>query len=204
MKKPVLFAVAVATLASAISSALPAGAVNYVYNGNTYDVTTLTGTFYGLQPTLTASDNKLWGNATLAQGLANLVGTSLGFGGPKRVDYPWGPLFAHAAPVIYTNSTLTMINVLGYTYNADWGHAGITTHAPIGADLDGQIFYNSNTYATASLVGENSGGSGGTDGGGGTPVPWDISGNSIILGSITGIGLGTGLKQLKKSTSKNS
>ena len=156
--------VAGATLAGAIGSALPAGAVNYVYNGNTYDVTTLTGTFYDLQSTLTASDNKLWGNATLAQGLANLVGTSLGFGGPKRVDYPWGPLFAHAAPVIYTNSTLTMINVLGYTYNAEGGYVGITTHAPIGVDLNGQIFYNSNTYATASLVGENSGGSGGTDG----------------------------------------
>jgi hypothetical protein len=29
------------------------------------------------------------------------------------------------------------------------------------------------------------------------PVPWDISGSGTILGSITGIGLGVGLKRLK-------
>ena len=34
------------------------------------------------------------------------------------------------------------------------------------------------------------------------PVPWDLSGSATILGSITGIGLGVGLKRLKTSTSK--
>ncbi len=52
MRKSVLLAVAGATLAGAIGSASPAGAINVVYDGNTYDVTTLTGSFDSLSGTL--------------------------------------------------------------------------------------------------------------------------------------------------------
>jgi hypothetical protein len=34
-------------------------------------------------------------------------------------------------------------------------------------------------------------------------VPWDISGSATIFGSITGIGLGVGLRRLKSKISKN-
>jgi len=36
-----------------------------------------------------------------------------------------------------------------------------------------------------------------------TPVPWDISGSVTIFGSITGIGLGVGLKRLKNRKNIN-
>ena len=42
MRKSVLLAIAGATLAGAIGSASPADAINYVYNGNTYEVNTYT------------------------------------------------------------------------------------------------------------------------------------------------------------------
>jgi hypothetical protein len=35
------------------------------------------------------------------------------------------------------------------------------------------------------------------------PVPWDISGSATIFGSITGIGLGIGLKRLKSKKNIN-
>ena len=64
--------VAGATLASAIGIASPAGAVNFTYNNATYDVTTHTGSFNDLQSTLTSSNNALWGNPSLAEGLAGV------------------------------------------------------------------------------------------------------------------------------------
>ena len=99
MRKSVLLAVAGATLASAIGSASPAGAINYVYNGNTYEVNTYTDTFTNLQSILTATDNAVWGNSTLALGLANVVGSSEGY--PNGNVLLFGPLFCPSNNIRY-------------------------------------------------------------------------------------------------------
>ena len=86
-----------ATLASAIGIASPAGAFNFVYDNVTYDVNTYTGSFNDLQSTLTAPNNALWGNQSLAQGLAEVVKGDLGY--PNTVDpsVAFGPYFAFAS-----------------------------------------------------------------------------------------------------------
>jgi hypothetical protein len=61
--------VVVVSLASAINPASPAGAFNFVYSNVTYDVMIHTGSFNDLQTTLTSSNNALWGNASLSEGL---------------------------------------------------------------------------------------------------------------------------------------
>jgi hypothetical protein len=96
MKKSV-FALAVTgvTFASALSSVSPAGAINYVYQGNTYDVKTYTGSFNDLQSTLTNSTNSLWGNQSLALGLAIAVGISEGTPNLIGGTIPVGPGFVY-------------------------------------------------------------------------------------------------------------
>ncbi len=89
-----------ATLAGAICSASPAGAINVVYDGNTYDVTTLTGSFDNLSGILKATDNVLWGNGNLSKGLAGVVQSSLGLpnnetAGCSYIGYHCGPNFAY-------------------------------------------------------------------------------------------------------------
>ena len=90
--------VAGATWASAIGFASPAGAFNFSYNNVTYDVNTHTGSFADLQTTLTASNNALWGNPNLAEGLAGVVKGDLGY--PNDSDFSTfprsrGPYFAY-------------------------------------------------------------------------------------------------------------
>ncbi len=88
--------VAGATLASAIGIASPAGAFNFVYDNVTYDVTTHTGSFTDLKSTLTSSNNALWGNPNLAEGLAGVVKGDLGYQpSPYDGQSVIGPYFAY-------------------------------------------------------------------------------------------------------------
>jgi hypothetical protein len=179
MKKSIFGLVVVgATLASAIGSALPAGAVNYVYNNVTYDVTTHAGSFNDLQATLTALDNALWGNASLSEGLAGVVMGSLGYpngfndaAGSTYIEYI-GPYFAYNS---YDDAPANYFVVDLYHYAF---YPNASSYSGTRSTLIGQSDATS-TYAKA------------------TAVPWDISGSATILGSITGIGLGVVLRQLK-------
>jgi hypothetical protein len=100
MRKSVFgLVVAGATLAGAIGSTSPASAINYVYDGNTYNVQTYTGSFNELYQTLTDATNLLWGNSILSRGLAEVVRGDLGspnqnlmYNTPSRTG-PSGPLF---------------------------------------------------------------------------------------------------------------
>jgi len=213
MKNVFGLVVAGATLAGVIGSASPAGAVIYNYNGTNYDVKTYSGTFESLQSTLTAAENLVWNNYELAKGLADTVGTSLGLVTYDELivstiskDSKWGPLFAYGY-------NCTTVSREGYS-ECDSGSASpygnLWAAAPqwqpllpdycgeLGACWMGHNYWGpyeklgepvnplyqpiqktSLVYATA------------------TAVPWDISGSATILGSITGIGLGVGLKRLK-------
>ena len=137
MRKSVLLAVAGATLASAIGSASTAGAINYVYNGNIYDVTTLTGTFDDLATQLTATHNALWGDYFLSIGLADVVGTSEGLpnGG-------YGPLFA------YNNTIQGIVQSVSVTTQLNGG-SGILENV---LTATGYSSSNSYIYATATAV----------------------------------------------------
>ena len=105
MRKSVFgLAVAGATLAGAIGYASPTGAVNYVYNNVTYDVTTYTGSYNTLQSTLTAGKNDLWGNAPLSKGLSDVVADSFGLPNNDLFGRHVGPYFAfnmEAVPTSY-------------------------------------------------------------------------------------------------------
>ena len=98
-KSKSVFALSVAgvTLASAIGFAGPAGAFNFTYNNATYDVNTYTGSFNDLQSTLTSSNNALWGNQSLAQGLAEVVKGDLGYPNTFGPSLEFGPYFAFAS-----------------------------------------------------------------------------------------------------------
>ena len=172
MMKKSIFGLVVAgtTLASAIASALPAGAVVYNYNGSNYNVTTYSGTFDSLQSTLTAADNLIWGNQSLASGFAYTVADSLGL---PIGNAGYGPFFAYKLNT--SESPLNAFNV-----NAAWLNSVV---------VDDNLARRTTefTYATATAV----------------PVPWDISGSATIFGSITGIGLSVGLKQLKSKKNIN-
>lgn len=179
MRNSVLgFAVAGATLASAIASALPAYAVVYNYNGSKYDVTTHTGTFQSLIGTLTASDNALWKNKTLAQGLAGVVGLAEGTPncGPYYCIPPAtfaGPYFAY--DFLFDENWYVYYRISSYMYTIRQPNNPMVIYD--------RFTYHEHvrTYATATA----------------TAVPWDIQGSAAILGSITGIGLGFTLRQLK-------
>jgi hypothetical protein len=185
------FVVAGATLVSAIVSASPAGAVNYLINNVTYDVQTQFGTFDDLQLTLTAASNVVWGNAKLAYDLASVSLNDLGF--PNGIG-DWsdstsrGPYFAfdHYQKIGYG----TPANPLWVSsvYFAQKVNFSICCSYPVqvGSDPEfGNSAYGSiGTYATA------------------TAVPWEISGSATIFGSITGIGLGIGLNRLKSKISE--
>ena len=137
MRKSVLLAVAGATFAGAIGSASPAGAINHVFNGNTYDVTTLTGTFDDLATQITATNNALWGNSTLAFGLADLVGGSEGY--PNGNVLFFGPFFAYQ---IEFDQTLNqnMVNSYAFLENIN------STQRP------SMRLFDVGTYATATAV----------------------------------------------------
>jgi len=173
-KSKSVFALSVAgvTLASAIASALPAGAFNFTYNNATYDVNTYTGSFNDLQSTLTSSNNALWGNDNLAVGLAEVVKGDLGYPNSFGIGASYlafGPNFA------YRESS--SLGILGAIFcNNCSGGAGAFTQG-VTRDL-------TQTYATA------------------TAVPWELSGSSTIIGTAIGIGLGMGLKRLKGKIGK--
>ena len=157
-----------ATLASAISFASPAGAINFTYNNATYDVTTYTGSFNDLQSTLTSSNNALWGkDFTFAVGLAEVIKGDLGY--PNSFNFgttylEFGPYFAYGKS--------SSFDIFGATFcNNCSGGAGAFTPV-VSGDL-------TQTYATA------------------TAVPWELSGSATIFGSITGIGLGLTLRRFK-------
>jgi hypothetical protein len=181
MKKSVFGLVfASATLAGAMGSASPAGAVIYDYNGSSYDVTTHVGSFNALQSTLQSTNNKLWGDALLSSDLANLVGLDLGLPnselGPPAQEWPghagqFGPYFAYSNENFGGDDLVWMIGVNEQGFSVS-GNFGV-----LATDV--------RTFATA------------------TAVPWDISGSATIIGSITGIGLGVGLKRLTSKKNIN-
>ena len=81
------------TAAVAITSANAAHAVSVVVNGNTYDVTTFTGSYEANTSTFTTTQMAWWGDATLAQQFATAVGTQLGLPNFGTI----GPLFGYSA-----------------------------------------------------------------------------------------------------------
>ncbi|MBS9390155.1 MAG: hypothetical protein HEQ33_15195 [Dolichospermum sp. WA123] len=187
INQKVCIAIAGATLAGMIASASPAGAVVFTYNGSKYDVTTHSfngnDAFSGTNA-LNSPLNALWGNKSLANGLASVVRCQLGgcyvnrtgINGNDRA----GAYFAYATQTEHvpgkTNSILSLASI----------QPNNSTQSPyIGEVQHSYNIYHWNNpnrwFATAVAV----------------PVPWDISGSGTILGSITGIGLGVGLKRLK-------
>ncbi|WP_148766413.1 hypothetical protein [Dolichospermum sp. UHCC 0315A] len=188
INQKVCIAIAGATLAGTmIASASPAGAVVFTYNGLKYDVTTHSfngnDAFFGTNA-LNSPRNALWGNQSLANGLASVVGcpSSGCYVNPTGINgNNWaGAYFAYATQTEHvpgkTNSILSLASI----------QPNNSTQLPyIGEVQHSYNIYNWNnpnrTFAIAI----------------GVPVPWDISGSGTILGSITGIGLGVGLKRLK-------
>ncbi|MEA5531375.1 hypothetical protein VB638_17675 [Dolichospermum sp. UHCC 0684] len=188
INQKVCIAIAGATLAGTmIASASPAGAVVFTYNGLKYDVTTHSfngnDAFFGTNA-LNSPRNALWGNQSLANGLASVVGCPLGgcYVNPTGINgNNWaGAYFAYATQTEHvpgkTNSILSLASI----------QPNNSTQLPyIGEVQHSYNIYNWNNpnrwFAIAI----------------GVPVPWDISGSGTILGSITGIGLGVGLKRLK-------
>ena len=187
INQKVCIAIAGATLAGTIASASPAGAVVFTYNGSKYDVTTHSfngnDAFSGTNP-LNSPLNALWGNKSLANGLAGVVGCQLGGCGvnPTGINgNDWaGVYFAYATqnPNVYASPN-TILSLASIQPNN-------STQSPYIGEVEHSynIYHWNNPnrwFATAVAV----------------PVPWDISGSGTILGSITGIGLGVGLKRLK-------
>ena len=188
INQKVCIAIAGATLAGTmIASASPAGAVVFTYNGLKYDVTTHSfngnDAFFGTNA-LNSPRNALWGNQSLANGLASVVGcpSSGCYVNPTGINgNNWaGAYFAYATQTEHvpgkTNSILSLASI----------QPNNSTQLPyIGEVQHSYNIYHWNNrnrwFATAVAV----------------PVPWDISGSGTILGSITGIGLGVGLKRLK-------
>lgn len=189
INQKVCIAIAGATLAGTmIASASPAGAVVFTYNGLKYDVTTHSfngnDAFFGTNA-LNSPLNALWGNKSLANGLASVVGCQLGGcyvnTTAEKDGHKWaGAYFAYATQTEHvpgkTNTILSLASI----------QPNNSTQLPyIGEVQHSYNIYNWNNpnrwFATAVAV----------------PVPWDISGSGTILGSITGIGLGVGLKRLK-------
>jgi hypothetical protein len=148
--------VAGATLAGAIGSAGPAGAVNYVYDNVTYHVTTISGTWDSVERQVTLESNALLYNDSLASGLANVVGDSLGL--PNGIS---GPLFAYGLVTAAPDPALYFL--MSYQWTSDPN--------PSVNRVD-NLFLNlnegSNTYATATAV----------------PVPWETDALSVIGSTI--------------------
>jgi hypothetical protein len=201
MKKPYFdLVVAVATLASAIGSALPACAVNFVYGNVTYDVTTHTGLLFNdLTAIITSPDNVLWGtngygNEDLAKGLAGVVKGDLGYPNVinghdpdyNSIDIKVGPYFAYG--IHYLMFYPTTISSSSYAstptyYNGQYGqlldyvdisYCGMGSNCSIS-----NLIPTDETYATATVVPD--------------AVPEPLT----ILGSITAAGFGVAFKRKK-------
>jgi hypothetical protein len=175
-----VFALSVAgvTLASAIGIASPAGAFNFVYDKVTYDVTTHTGSFNDLKSTLTAPNNALWGNPSLAEGLAGVVKGDLGYQpSPYDGQSVIGPYFAYNnydyAP---TNYFVVDAYNVRFNYYFGNGYISVPEGLPPGDTLVGQTLPNI-TYATATAV----------------PEPL------TMLGAITAAGFGVAFKRKQNS-----
>jgi len=126
--------VAGATLASSavVFSANPAQAATFNVNGTDYEITTVTGTYLGLQDQLVATP--WWGNETLATTIANQVAGQLGILnsiGPTQ----GGPLFAYqlAASLntkIYLQGSVPTLGIpLNTTYRYAVGSAVVGSAA---------------------------------------------------------------------------
>jgi len=175
--------VAGATLAGAIGSASPAGAVFYNVNGTNYDITTVTGTYYDVQTQLTSSNNVLWGNESLAGILAGVVRGDLGHPNLTSPGFGvFGPMFAFRdsavdAPTYY----------VGFTNVKDWNSEWLVQMGYVewnGIAWGGNR-NNINTYATASI-------------GYAEPVPWETDALPVIGSTILfGFGLWTKRKFAK-------
>jgi hypothetical protein len=167
--------VAGATLAGAIGSASPAGAVFYNVNGTNYDITTVKGTYYDVQTQLTSASNVLWGNESLAALLAGVVRGELGHPNLYSPGFGvFGPLFAFRDSAIEDPTYY-----VGFTNVKDWSaewlvQMGYVEKWRIGW-YDNIVWggdRNSvNTYATASI-------------GYAEAVPWETDAISVI-GSTT-------------------
>ena len=193
INQKVCIAIAGATLAGTIASASPAGAVVFTYNGLKYDVTkhSFNGNeaFSGTNA-LNSPLNALWGNQSLANGLASVVGCQLGGCGVNTTAEKDG----HKSAGAYFAYAIQSEHVPGKT-NTILSFASIQPNNSTQLPSIGEVEHEYNKYnwvnpnrlfATSVAV----------------AVPWDISGSGTILGSITGIGLGVGLKRLKsKKTS---
>jgi hypothetical protein len=141
--------VAGATLVSAIVSALPADAINFVYNDIAYNVTTYKGSYDTLRPILTDSKNLLWGNANLSAGLAGVVGSSLGMPNCWYNQNECGPYFGYeefVEPSPFTGVFLSLYFYHTATFVGDF--VGVSQDWYPVSTVDGL------TYATATAVPE--------------------------------------------------
>lgn len=92
-----------AGISLSIGSVVPAKAAclspnckTVTYQGTSYDVSKLTGTFNSLESTLT--QQIWWGSSSAASTFAGLIGGDLGFPNVGN-NFSLGPLFAFAAPL---------------------------------------------------------------------------------------------------------
>jgi hypothetical protein len=199
---------AVATLASAIGSALPACAVNFVYGNVTYDVTTHTGlSFNDLRAIITSPDNALWGanqngygNAGLAKALAGVVKGDLGYPNEinardadyNSIDIKVGPYFAYGIHFLMFYPTTILSSSYASTstyYNGQYGqlldyvginYCGMGSNCSIINQMP-----TDETYATATVVSD--------------AVPEPLT----ILGSITATGFMAAFNRIKNKKKQN-
>lgn len=112
-----------------VASVMPGYAVTVDVVGDTYDVTTITGSFLDNQTLL--EDQVWWGDSALALDFAGAVGSLLGF---PNLDI--GPFFAFGENLVTTNVLAALCE--------DTGTCGIF------GDINAE--YSGYTYAIASLV----------------------------------------------------
>jgi hypothetical protein len=154
MKKPYFgLAVAVATLASAIGSALPACAVNFVYGNVTYDVTTHIFTEWNdLWPIIT-SQNALWGDRSgLAEGLAGVVKGDLGYPNVFYFDpnVKTGPYFVYGIHTLRFYPTT--ISSFSYASTPTYYQGQYEQLLSFQLNYSDNSMPTGETYATATIV----------------------------------------------------
>jgi hypothetical protein len=117
MRKSVFgLAVAGATLAGVIGSSSPAGAVVYTYNGSSYNVTTMEGTFDALENNIANSANLLWGDENLAKNLAEVADAEKSQGYPNQ-NGNMGPYYAYSYSNLFVGvGGFNEQNIVFYAY----------------------------------------------------------------------------------------
>ena len=178
MRKSILLAVAGATLASAISYASPAGAAVLTYNGSSYNVTTMEGTFDALKNNIANSTNLLWGNENLAKNLAKVADVEKSQGYPNQ-NGNMGPYYAYSYSNLFVGfGGFNEQSIVFYAYEKPGYNQAINGW---GICYNGCRSQSVQTWAIA------------------TAIPSAVPEPLTILGSITASGFGVAFKRKKNS-----